>query len=590
MTTTHNGRAPNGLGTLVRNEYWHGKLMGVADFQREQDYVRGLQQTMARLTVGCGVLCGLAVSRVGDTGVAVTAGAALDGLGQLIVVPGDHEFEDISNWMCGDDSSNPGTYELCLIHHDCPTLPAPSLVTDCDTHVECKPGATEERYRFEARPIDTQSVCHEGCNGCNRMIEPGRSCPCDCTECVPLAQFEWTGTKISSVTMARRPEVPTNRQIHDMLTCTLGDCEPTTVSAPRLLEMWPYPGSTLDRNGSPSEWAKWRYRPRVEMTFDRAIEEDRIDDPDDWIRAWVMVGDGEDRRCQRVRLRYVDHIDGKACGKHTVVLDIDARSNELQPGETAAAELAVVVQAISDEDTGPLGAAPIGLPAQIQFGGTAMSAEELDLLWDRDECPDIPFGDLVSGEEAECFGDGYDGGRFHAVFFVSAVEEQTHVTAVYPYNGERIRSRDLPPLEISMASSLPDGIEPRAWLIEDGTHRPLNVTRAEDSDEPLAARRFEGSFDSTLADELAHTARWDVSADAAKPGRVLVIVPSELDEGFIGGFAGTCLSDSEVARVYTGDLETGFYDRVRPTDLRMPRAGEAGRWIHFTYAWEGGRS
>jgi hypothetical protein len=576
MTATHNGKTQNGLGTLVRNEYWHGKLMGAADFQREQDYVRGLQRTMARLTIGCGVLCGLAVGRVGDKGISVSAGAGLDGSGQLIIVPSDHEFEDVSTWICGNDPSNPGTYEFCLMHHDCPTLPAPSLVTDCDTHVECKPGAMEERYRFEARPVDVPSGCGDTCSSCGRVIESGRACPCDCTDCVPLAQFEWTGTTISSVSMSHRTEVPSNRQLHEMLTCTVGDCEPTAVVAPRLLAVWPRPGSILDRKGSPS---------------DRPIEVDRIDDPDDWIRAWVIVGDGDDRRCQRTRLRYLDRVDGKACGEHTVVLEIDARSNDLRRGDTPGAPaLAIVVQAISEEDTGPLGAAPVGLPAQIQHAGTGMSVEELDRLWDRDECPDIPIQELGSGEDPGCFGDGYDGGRLHAVFYVSPVEEETHVTAVYPYNGERVGTEDLPPLEISMASSVPDGIQPRAWLIANGTHRALDLTRVEDPDEPMAARRFESSFDDTLASELARTARWDVTADDAEPGRVLVVVPSEYEEGFVGGFAGTCLSDAEVARAYTDDLKPGIYDRIRPTDLRMPRAGEAGHWIHFTYAWEGSRS
>ena len=54
---------------------------------------------------------------------------------------------------------DPGTYELCLLHHECPTDPAPALVTDCDTRIECKPGAIEERFRLEVRwPTTTRSA------------------------------------------------------------------------------------------------------------------------------------------------------------------------------------------------------------------------------------------------------------------------------------------------------------------------------------------------------------------------------------------------------------------------------------------------
>jgi hypothetical protein len=284
---------------LVRNNFWHGKLMGVQEFQRDQQYLLSLQRTLSRLTVGAGVLCGLKVEPDGP-GLRIGDGAALDGHGRLIVVSRSIEIEDMTLWVCptpASGSPEPGVYELCVLHNDCPTDPAPALVTDCDTRVECRPGAIEERYRIELRLREREDCDEVDAQGCT-SLEPGRGCPCG-SDCVELATVTWDGSAIVSLSMGQRSEIPSTRDLYELQRCRDDACDDTSLRAPRLVELWPVSGSTLSREGSPSAWARWRLWPRVELHFDRAINEDRVDDTRDWIARgrWRTTRQTRRRSC-----------------------------------------------------------------------------------------------------------------------------------------------------------------------------------------------------------------------------------------------------------------------------------------------------
>lgn len=73
-----------------RNRYYAGKMLAVADLEKEQEYVRGADAQLARLVLGAGVVCGLDVT-AGDAGgrpgIQVSPGLALDPWGRRIVVP-----------------------------------------------------------------------------------------------------------------------------------------------------------------------------------------------------------------------------------------------------------------------------------------------------------------------------------------------------------------------------------------------------------------------------------------------------------------------------------------------------------------------
>jgi hypothetical protein len=71
---------------IRRPHYFAGRLLGVDDFVAEQRYQRERLARFARATVGAGVVSGLDV-RCTRREIRVTAGVAIDCLGELIEVP-----------------------------------------------------------------------------------------------------------------------------------------------------------------------------------------------------------------------------------------------------------------------------------------------------------------------------------------------------------------------------------------------------------------------------------------------------------------------------------------------------------------------
>ena len=57
---------PAVLSPPQRNNFFFGKMMGVAQFEREQCYGMGQRWLINRLTIGTGVLCGLEVTLTAD--------------------------------------------------------------------------------------------------------------------------------------------------------------------------------------------------------------------------------------------------------------------------------------------------------------------------------------------------------------------------------------------------------------------------------------------------------------------------------------------------------------------------------------------
>jgi hypothetical protein len=588
---------------LVRNNFWHGKLMGVQEFQRDQQYLLSLQRTLSRLTVGAGVLCGLRVEPDG-LGLRIGSGAALDGHGRLIVVSRSVQIDDVTSWVCPTPASGslePGVYELCVLHHECPTDPAPALVTDCDTRIECRPGAIEERYRVELR-LREREDCDDVCADCCKSLEPGRECSCE-SDCVELATVTWGGSAIVGVSMEHRSEIPSTRDLYESQRCRDDACDDTSIRAPRLVELWPTSGSTLSREGSPSAWARWRLWPRVELHFDRAIDEDRVDDTRDWIRAWAVANDPTTSAvmCERLELTYHEDVPDACCGHDRVVVAVDDRSLARFGALTNAGSgrLGVVIQARSNFDTGPLGVAPVTLPAQLQHAGTTLTTAQLDELWDKNEVPDMSIDALHPQTLPPCFTDGFDGGRLHSVFYLDAVSAELRLTAVHPYSGARVESDGLTvqasfarPIRSPADDWLLDATNPwlRAWLFaDDGTVERLSVAAAKLVERPRIADLFRGDFDATLRQELAGTVELELSAPVATSGRLLVVSRSPIGGPgqSIGSFGGTCLGRDELLDLWNEQSDaSSLRARVRPSGQRLPRASQSDGWIHWTFAWE----
>lgn len=73
--------------TMHRVHYFSGQLLSAQDFQTEQDYFRERLRRHNRLLHGYGVVFGLQVEMAGQDQVVVHPGAALDCMGNELVVP-----------------------------------------------------------------------------------------------------------------------------------------------------------------------------------------------------------------------------------------------------------------------------------------------------------------------------------------------------------------------------------------------------------------------------------------------------------------------------------------------------------------------
>ncbi|MGB3366821.1 MAG: hypothetical protein WBA54_04995 [Acidaminobacteraceae bacterium] len=75
------------LNSLLRNNYFYGKLLTVRDFQSEQEYVINKFNVLNKHLVGEGIVNGLNVVLIDDQTISVESGLAIDSLGNLIIVP-----------------------------------------------------------------------------------------------------------------------------------------------------------------------------------------------------------------------------------------------------------------------------------------------------------------------------------------------------------------------------------------------------------------------------------------------------------------------------------------------------------------------
>jgi hypothetical protein len=189
-----NNAKPNGCVDPcppVRNRYFYGKLLDVAQFDLEQSYLNGKRWLLNRLVSGYGVICGLNVQLGPDNqSIVVTPGLAIDKCGREILVcqPSDPQplpapppqpppsppslasgsgstaaggaatvgppagqarsgqMPAMEGWECGQ------LVTVFLCYHECQTDPVPAMGGDCDTQSLCSPGAISERYRILISP------------------------------------------------------------------------------------------------------------------------------------------------------------------------------------------------------------------------------------------------------------------------------------------------------------------------------------------------------------------------------------------------------------------------------------------------------
>lgn len=165
-----------GSAEFVRLRYYYGQRLGALDFSDAQAYGVGKQRFHNLRAHGAGVLCGLEARREvfpqgapatdPTTILRVTRGAALDGCGREVIVPGD-QCIDVAAWFArhrerlgltswGADA--PRTLWVGLRYRECPSDPAPAPRDPCG----CDAGGCEfgrVREGFELALLHEEPAC-----------------------------------------------------------------------------------------------------------------------------------------------------------------------------------------------------------------------------------------------------------------------------------------------------------------------------------------------------------------------------------------------------------------------------------------------
>jgi hypothetical protein len=253
-------RAVTDLTPPERNKFFYGKLMGVHNFEMEQDYFNAKRRLLNRLVIGPGVVCGLGVDLVslsdGRMGVQVLPGLAIDRCGREIVVSSRSKPVALRKFpeytapkgkareSSGRHSRHPGNqgeYEgrhycevpfahVVLCYHECETDPAPAMGGDCETMSLCVSGSIREQYRIEVREgfasrrdgSFPRSIIRNGELNIDAIVDyitnNCRPFPQDC--CIPLANVELEDTGSGwepEIDISIRPIVYTNRLLFHLI-------------------------------------------------------------------------------------------------------------------------------------------------------------------------------------------------------------------------------------------------------------------------------------------------------------------------------------------------------------------------------------
>jgi len=159
-------------GLLVapkRNHYFYGKLMDVAQFNKEQSYLNHKRWLLNRLMFGGGIICGLdvVIDPKSENMLRLEPGVALDALGHEIIVP---EPIHVNPRQLTDEKGRPagqplddGEVKICLAYAEKPTDLVPVLVADCDAPGHCAASTVREGFHVIVRQSTGDPPKSHGC-------------------------------------------------------------------------------------------------------------------------------------------------------------------------------------------------------------------------------------------------------------------------------------------------------------------------------------------------------------------------------------------------------------------------------------------
>lgn len=284
-----NNAKPNGCVDPcppVRNRYFYGKLLDVAQFDIEQSYMNGKRWLLNRLVSGYGVICGLNVQLGPDNqSIVVTPGLAIDKCGHEIMVcqpsvplplpppaqppptppptappapgaPPGGSAGTVAPPAVQNRSAQPGANDCCgqfvtvfLCYQECPTDPVPALGGDCDNQPLCSPGAISERYKIVVNPgrlaparttSRLSDVVVGGVLNYPALVNyvTSQSCQSPCPDCcIPLANVRipdpgQTYDQSTSIDITVRPICYTNDLLYELILAMQPPQPQTTAGKP----------------------------------------------------------------------------------------------------------------------------------------------------------------------------------------------------------------------------------------------------------------------------------------------------------------------------------------------------------------------
>jgi hypothetical protein len=196
--------------------------------------------------------------------------------------------------------------------------------------------------------------------------------------------------------------------------------QPPTVDPPVVNAIWVPNAARLSPQGSREEvrWFRiWMESPRLEVTFDREMNEGQLRDMEPWLRLWQVRSFGENEiRVRRLPIELVDITDDSILGEEGITAVYEIRVDERI--ELVNCRFLVQIRsrsgAITDTSTPPL-------ELDAEFVGTRLTGAQLNRIWDTDEemMPQEIWDRLDdTGNTLPRSGDGREGGNFHSWFEV----------------------------------------------------------------------------------------------------------------------------------------------------------------------------
>lgn len=457
-----NGELDGALGLLTapaRNRYFYGKLLDVRHFLMEQRYFNRKRWMMNRLAVGAGVLCGLDVS-VSEDGkkLWIEPGVALDGLGREIVVPArvcldnPRQPTDEMGRPAGDPVRE-GEITIVLCYHECPTDPVPVLVRDCDSEDDCAPSTMLERFRVLVRagapdrrpglvapeqcaaifPAEPDEGFDHRRAACDTLAPP---CDPPDDSCVVLATATVPADLDAPLIVdpcTYRSEVYSNAMLLDLILCLaerVDECCRThgapTLLPPVVTAVWP-PNGARWLGADPATrplLVDWIERPRIEVTFDRKMDDNTLSDTRKWIGLWRFLPEHGRLRVRPFLLEYTGPIDPSTAGVPGFTAEFRLREIPGEPeGITGLREGKFLLQIFAhDDNVLDLSTPPLMLDPD--FAGTGIQREEVlaeirkirkDQLLRQAITTEVAQG-LVATQALQRSGDQVPGGLLHTMF------------------------------------------------------------------------------------------------------------------------------------------------------------------------------